>query len=144
MTLDNAKNEKKSNKRRRTGIVLLIIYVIILIFIFLALMDIGTHLLVAILVIVFLFLLFLGATSAIRRKLYKRLVPESQSKPDYQKEKDKFKIKDDDLYEEPEISENINIDFEYKKPLIQKCPSCGFTVASFMKTCPNCGHKLID
>ncbi|MBN1215928.1 MAG: hypothetical protein JXA99_10880 [Candidatus Lokiarchaeota archaeon] len=34
------------------------------------------------------------------------------------------------------------LQFNYQKPLIEKCPNCGIILANFMKKCPNCNYEL--
>jgi hypothetical protein len=44
---------------------------------------------------------------------------------------------------ESKIPEPISIEFEYRKPLIDKCKNCGNIVPNFVKKCPFCSKTII-
>jgi len=43
---------------------------------------------------------------------------------------------------ESKIPEPMSLEFEYRKPLIEKCKNCGNIVPNFVKKCPFCNESV--
>jgi hypothetical protein len=133
-----SENDSKKPFNRKQKIVRLVatfIYIIFLTVLFYYLLNLTKNLIIIVLIILFLFLLFLGV---ILRKgkfnLLSRLFPSLEKK---------ITLFDDVDSEDSNGPPNdINFSFKYKRPLIKKCPECGFTLTQFMKKCPSCGKEI--
>ncbi|TXT61586.1 MAG: hypothetical protein BAJALOKI2v1_20039 [Promethearchaeota archaeon] len=130
---------EKSEKFTKRGIIIrsiaTMIYLLILGALFFYFLNLTTNIIVIISILSFLFLVFLGV---ILRKgkfnLISRLFPTA----------DKKMSLFNDTKKENSITppEHISYEFKYKRPLIRKCPDCGFIIPSFSKKCPKCGKKV--
>jgi len=123
------------DKKKKKGILIgLNTIFIILLFI---LMFIGSvHLIINLLVCTFLWLFFYGIILKARTINIALFQSHSKQESPRKQDKEQYKIK------LPRRVETKSLDFNYKKPLIIKCPNCGMTLISSMKKCPNCGKNL--
>lgn len=133
-----SENDSKQHFNRKQKIVRFIavfIYIIFLTVLFSYLLHLTKNLIIIFLVVLFLFLLFLGIILRKGRfNLLSRLFPSL--------EKELTLFDDGDSEDSNDSPKNINFDFKYKRPLIKKCPECGFTLTQFMKKCPSCGKEI--
>jgi uncharacterized OB-fold protein len=44
-------------------------------------------------------------------------------------------------YEKQKITP-VNLNYKYRKPIINKCRKCGMILPNFVKKCPNCGEPV--
>ncbi|MHA1688720.1 MAG: hypothetical protein ACTSYC_07095 [Promethearchaeota archaeon] len=148
------KIEKKEHPRVKNGfrkkwmmkIIILAIYTALLAILYLYIMSLNTHPLVAFLTDLFLFLAFLGVIIKGKniKSFYSRLFPSkkerirSQSQTRRMRHEFKKEIEDVSIKE----FEPISLDFKYKKALLRKCDNCGMILPAFAKKCYNCGKDL--
>ncbi|MFX1497601.1 MAG: hypothetical protein ACFFBH_08755 [Promethearchaeota archaeon] len=139
---------KTSKKKSHAGIrlLLLIIYVILLFVIYQFFIITEHNLLVGILLSIFSFLIFVGPIFQYQKtkRMYQRLFPDKNKriKEKYDKKRLEEKKKKDFEFYKKKIPMPIDLEYNYKKSLIQKCLNCGTIVPSFVKKCPNCGASL--
>jgi hypothetical protein len=141
---ENITPKKKSHAGIR--LLFLIIYIILL-FVFYQFFIITQHnLLVGLLLIIFSFLIFVGPIFQYQRtkRMYQRLFPDKNKrlKEKYERKRLEEKRKKDFEFYKKKIPIPIELGYNYKKSMIQKCLSCGTIVPNFVKKCPNCGASL--
>lgn len=145
MIESNEKDEKSKKKGQTIKIFLFILYISILIVLYFVLINLGIIHLISFLIVLFIFLVGLGPLinyrQNINRSLFNRFKRKSQAK-EYKRNKDTFKIKNIPIPDAPNLEGRVKLDFTYKKPIIRKCPKCGFMLTNFMKKCPNCGEPI--
>ena len=115
----------------------LIFLIFITIFVFLFLLEYDIPLYLSLLIIIFFFLFFLGLILKKKRKSPSSLSNNSNINRD-SRIKDNRKI-------EVKYKRTIRpdfLEFNYQKPLVNKCPNCGFITTNYMKKCPSCKEKL--
>ena len=145
MIESNKSDDKSSKKRLIIKIFLFIAFISALVILYFILINFGTIHLISFLIVLFIFLVGLGPLITygrrINRSQFGRFKRRNQAK-EYKRNKDTFKIKSTPIPDAPNLEGRVKLDFTYKKPLIRKCPKCGFMLTSFMKKCPNCGNPI--
>ena len=143
MAEKNIYNEKKERKFLR--ILLLIIFLPFMIFLYFVLVNLGINPFVVILILVFISLITIGSFFMKKRKksIYSELFPYKKQKR-IQRPPRKIELK---IEAEPGVFEktkfrDVNLDFKYRKTLINKCENCGMIITSYKKTCPICGNSI--
>ncbi|MBA7515829.1 hypothetical protein ES705_07872 [subsurface metagenome] len=139
------KKESSSKKNNFLKILLLIIYLIVLIFLYIILMEFGINPLLIILILGFVLLLFVG--SLFRKKkqksIYSKMFPDKKKRrsQDFHR---KLELKIERTPEKPAQKDfkEVNLNFKYRKSLINKCENCGMIITSYSKNCPTCGQAL--
>ncbi|MBY9017723.1 MAG: hypothetical protein KGD66_02725 [Candidatus Lokiarchaeota archaeon] len=144
MIESNERDENSSKKRTITKIILFIVFISALVVLYFILIDFGAIPLISFFIVVFIFLVGLGPIINYgRRKNQSLFGRKRRNQPkEYKRNKDTFKIKSTPIPDAPNLEGRVKLDFTYKKPLIRKCPKCGFMLTSFMKKCPNCGKPI--
>ncbi len=144
MKVENTK-ESSSKKSFSLKILLLIIYLIVLIFLYLILMEFGTNPLLIILILGFVLLLFAGTLFNKKKQgsIYSKMFPDKKGRrsQDFHR---KLELKIEMEPEKP-VQKNfkeVNLNFKYRKSLINKCENCGMLITGYRKKCPTCGQTL--
>lgn len=129
-------SDKKYSWRVIIRLIIFFLLLIGLYFLYWILIDLGSTPLLTFFILLFIFLFVLGVL--LKRKgqsFFSRFKRDKSESPAYQEKKtQKVRIRRVDV---------INLNSQYKKPIIRKCPKCGIQLASFVKKCPNCNEKLI-
>ena len=146
MMTEPEKIEKNNDLRNtRFRVVFLIIYMIVLIYLFFIFINIGVNPIIAFLILVFLFIVVIGPVfSGLSKSLYSRMFINKKKKErgGYQQYKENLKKESKKSEYKPRKIRPVNLDINYRKPLIAKCSYCGMTVAGFVKKCPKCGELI--
>jgi RNA polymerase subunit RPABC4/transcription elongation factor Spt4 len=143
MKAENTK-ESSSKKKFYLKILLLIIYLIILIFLCIILMDLGINPLLIILILSFVLLLFVGSLFIKKKQssIYSEMFPDKKRRSqDFHR---KLELKIERTPEKP-VQKNfkeVNLNFKYRKSLINKCENCGMLITGYRKNCPTCGQAI--
>jgi len=139
------KKENSSKKYFFLKMLLLIIYLIILIFLYNILMDLEINPLLIILILGFVLLLFVGSFFIKKKQssIYSEMFPDKKKRrsQDFHR---KLELKIEMEFEKP-VQKNfkeVNLNFMYRKSLINRCEKCGMLITSYRKTCPTCGQAL--
>jgi len=136
--------ESSSKKNISLKMLLLIIYLIVLIFLYILLMEFGTNPLLIILILGFVLLLFVG-TFFLKKKqspIYSKMFPDKKRRSqDFHR---KLELKIERTPEKPAQKnfKEVNLNFKYRKSLINKCENCGMLITSYRKNCPTCGQTI--
>ena len=141
MTIQDNK-KKKSWKQLIFRLLLLVLNIIIIIVLYVLLTDFGANPLIIILVLSFVFLIFLGPLLRGRRKsLYASMFPDKKKvqKEKIQKKEEEIKRREEMRLFKMRHLNKIDLDFEYREPIIRKCDNCGLMIPKFAKKCPICG-----
>ncbi|MHA1804375.1 MAG: hypothetical protein ACTSU4_07550 [Promethearchaeota archaeon] len=127
-------------------IIILAIYTALLSILYLYMMSLNTHPIVAFLTNLFLFLVFLGIIikgkniksfySRLFRSKKERMLSQSQTR------KRRYELKKEIQNSTIKEITPISLDFKYKKTLLRKCDNCGMVLPAFAKKCYNCGKEL--
>ena len=144
MKTENTK-ESSPKKNNYLKILLLIIYLIVLIILYIILMEFGTNPLLIILILGFVLLLFVGSFFIKKKQspIYSKMFPDKKKRrsQDFHR---KLELKIERTPEKPAQKnfKEVNLNFKYRKSLINKCENCGMTITSYSKNCPTCGQAL--
>ncbi len=143
MTEKDIYEEKKGRKFLR--ILFVVIFLSIMIFLYFVLVNLGISPLLIILILAFVSLITIGSFFMKNRKksLYSELFPDKK-RNEIQRRPRKTELKietEPDVYEKPKFRE-VNLDFKYRKSLINKCENCGMIITSYKKKCPICGNSI--
>ena len=142
------KNEdsKKSVTQKRAFIrtLLLVVYIFILILLYYLLVEFGANPFVIFLIIIFVFLAITGPFLQNRRnkRLYAEMFPDKKKKYQTQYQREEVKVEDEKELSEPRKIRDVNLDFKYRRSIINRCENCGMIITSFVKRCPNCGKVV--
>ncbi|MFW9988591.1 MAG: hypothetical protein ACFFC3_08040 [Candidatus Odinarchaeota archaeon] len=143
--MSNELNEKKDiQKKMISRIVIFLIFFIILLFFFYLFIEFRAHPAITVLLIIFIFLATIGPFFRRNKKsLYSRMFPDRTKNQNvsYKKVKTESNVKDE-MESQQQIIKPVNLNVNYRKPLINKCENCGNIVPSFVKTCPFCRQPL--
>jgi len=136
--------ESSSMKNIFLKIFLLIIYLIVLIFLYIILMEFGTNPLLIILILGFVLLLFVGSFFIKKKQspIYSKMFPDKKRRSqDFHR---KLELKIERTPEKPAQKnfKDVNLKFNYRKSLINKCENCGMLITSYRKNCPTCGQTI--
>ncbi|MHA2087684.1 MAG: hypothetical protein ACW972_05380 [Promethearchaeota archaeon] len=142
--------EKRREKISKKGLILrftiLISYLLVLIYLYFVLLQFGSHPLVIFSLLTFIFLITIGPF--LRKKkgsLYSRMFPDRKKRSIYERERRKRTpvIKKVPKQIQPKVFQAIDLEFEYRKPLISDCENCGNILPNFVKDkCPFCGEQV--
>jgi hypothetical protein len=140
---ENVKKWKTSPVR----LILFIIFVLLLSYVYYLFVQQGVNPFIIIILLVFVFLITIGPffRKKNRRSLYSRMFPDRKKRPPPQKKKKKRRpiMEKKPIQLQPKIFKSIDLEFEYRKPLLSKCENCGNILPSFVKNkCPFCGEQL--
>jgi len=145
MTESEKIEEKNVLWNNRLRVVFLIAYSVFLVYLFSLFVNIGIHPFIAFLILLFMFIIVLGPLlNGLRRSFYSRMFIDKKEKTrgGYQQYKKNIKKKNKIPEHKPREIKPVNLDIQYRKPLIGKCSYCGMTVAGFVKKCPRCGELI--
>jgi len=143
MTEKNIYNERKERKFLR--ILLLIIFLSIIIFLYFVLVNLGINPFLVILMLAFVSLITIGSFFMKNRKksIYSELFPDKKrNKIQRPPRKRELKIKAESEVFEKTKFRDVNLDFKYRKTLINKCENCGMIITNYKKYCPICGKSI--
>ena len=143
MTEKNIYNERKERKFLR--ILLLIIFLSIIIFLYFVLVNLGINPFLVILMLAFVSLITIGSFFMKDRKksIYSELFPDKKrNKIQRPPRKIELKIKAESEVFEKTKFRDVNLDFKYRKTIINKCENCGMIITSYKKYCPICGKSI--
>jgi RNA polymerase subunit RPABC4/transcription elongation factor Spt4 len=107
-------------------------------------MDLRINPLLIILILSFVLLLFVG-TFFIKKKqssIYSEMFPDKKRRSqDFHR---KLELKIERTLEKPTQKnfKEANLNFKYRKSLINKCENCGMLITSYRKNCPTCGQAI--
>ncbi|MFX0083429.1 MAG: hypothetical protein ACFE94_16910 [Candidatus Hodarchaeota archaeon] len=126
-------------------LLILISYLLILLFFFYFLTKFGANPFIVLILLLFTFLITIGPFFRRgKRSLYSRMFPNRKRKSSLeggQKEKDR-RIKRKFEQAEPKIYKKVNLEINYRKPIVLKCGNCGNTIPNFVKKCPFCNKQV--
>lgn len=137
--MSNEETKKKALRKKLIfRLILLVLYSIILIYFYYLIIEFGANPFIIVLLIIFVFLTTIGPfLRRNKRSLYSRMFPNRKIKLGQKKQREK-----EFQQSQPRIFKLINLDFNYRKPIINKCENCGNIVPNFVKVCPFCKHQI--
>lgn len=143
MTEKNIYKEREERKSLR--ILFIIIFLSIMIFLYFVLVNLGISPLLIILMLAFVSLITIGSFFMKNRKksIYTGLFPDKK-RSEIQRRPRKVELKieaESEVFEKTKFRD-INLDFKYRKTLINKCENCGMIITSYKKHCPICGNSI--
>jgi len=139
------KEEKSLKKGSLVKILLPILFLVVLIYVYYILTEFGHNPLLITLILSFVFLSLLGLVFRKKKQktIYSKMFPEKKKRrSEIDRQKKVVKIEKEFEKPLPETTKTISLDFKYRRSIINKCESCGITITSFMKNCPNCGKNI--
>lgn len=134
-------SKKNINSRRIVAIKIIgiLIYSAIFFYLFYFLITLGFNPVIISILLSFIILATLGLFFRTRkRKLYSRMFPKKKYT---EIEKVELRSKKDQN-QEIKVPKAVNLELEYRKPLIDKCKYCGNIVPNFVKKCPFCNENI--
>jgi len=138
--------EKKIiRKKLITRLVILVLYLFILLYFFYLFIEFNANPFIIILLIIFIFLTILGPfLKRNKGSLYSRMFPDRKRKPNLSYQKKKITIIPENESKQPQqkIFKSVDLNHNYRKPIINKCENCGNIVPNFVKTCPFCKKPI--
>ncbi len=143
----NKKEKPEKIKRFTSRTIFLILYFLIMIYIIYLIIQFGFNPLVVAILVIFVFLTTIGPffRQRNRRSLYSRMFPDRKRKQPQQRTRKKRRliIEKKPIQIQPKIFKPIDLEFEYRKPLISNCENCGNILPNFVKNkCPFCGEQI--
>ena len=137
-------NTDLTEKKKFRVLPLFIGYIIAVIVLFIAMLIFGINLYIIVIILIFISLIFLGSIFKRRKQksLYSQLYPEkSQDLSQRPKRKFELTIKAEKEPLEKKFRE-VNLDYTYRKSLINKCENCGMIITGYTTNCPGCGKAI--
>jgi hypothetical protein len=135
-----SKKNKIFGRRALIKIIGIITYSAIFIFLFYFLITLGFNPVIISLLLLFIILATIGLFFRSRkRKLYSRMFPKNKN-AEMRKEQRLNQKESQTL--EIKIPKPVNLELEFRKPLISRCKYCGNIVPNFVKKCPFCNHNI--
>ena len=147
--------ETKKRKKEKTEIIkkltlryiFLIPYLLILLYILYLFIEFGSNPFVVAILLLFVFLGTIGPffRKKNRRSLYSRMFPDRKRRQSERRKRKKRIpiIEKKPIQIQPKIFKKINLEFEYRKPLISNCENCRNILPNFVKNkCPFCGEPI--
>ncbi len=137
--------EKEVNQRGYfVKILILLIYLVFVVYLFYVLSVWGINLVIILLLLGFLSLIVLGTFFRQKKKsIYSELYPDKERKK-IQRPPRKIELNietDSEKIQERKLR-NIDLNFKYRKSLINKCENCGMIITGYKKNCPTCGNAF--
>ena len=146
MTMKDENGGENSSKKSNVRVLFLsIVYVIAMVVIFIVMLNFGVDSFLIILLIAFISLLILGSTLKRRKQksLYSKLYPDKkQDMIQRPPRKLELTIKAEQEAPVEKKFREVNLNFKYRKSLINKCENCGMIITSNKKNCPICGKTI--
>jgi len=140
--------DKKSDQGVALKVVLIIVYLLVLLYLYyLFVFVFGSNPLVVIILLLFVFLITIGPFFKKRNKrsLYSRMFPDRKKRPIPKKQRKKRRpiIVKNLKQIQQNVFKSIDLEFEYRRPLISNCVNCGNVLPSFVKSkCPFCNEQI--
>jgi len=138
--------QKKMTQRGKFGkIILLIIYLCVVVFLFYILFEIGINPIIIFLLLGFMSLIVIGSFFVQKKKnsIYSKLYPDKKRKKIQRPpRKLDLKIEADSETLAQKKFRDVNLNFKYRKSLINKCENCGMIITGYKKNCPTCGKTF--
>ncbi len=140
MTFENNK-DKVLRKRLILKLVGLAIYLAFFFYLFYLLVTSGLNPLIVSILLIFIILVTISPFFRRNKQgLYSRMFSGVKKVPHPVK---LLKTETEEIHiSEPKIPEPVNLEFKYRKPLIEKCKNCGNIVPNFVKKCPFCNKTI--
>jgi len=138
--------KSKIRKKLIVRLILLVLYLSILLYFYYLLFVFDFNPFIILLLIILIFFTTIGPfLRRNKRSLYSRMFPNRSRRISLTNQKKRITImKEKEVHQmQPKISKPINLDFNYRKPIINKCGNCGNIVPSFVKKCPFCKNQII-
>jgi hypothetical protein len=137
------KNIKDKDSRRKTILksIGLAVYLAFFFYLFYLLVNFGLNPIIVAFLLVFILLITISPFFRRNKQgLYSRMFSSTKKahKPIQSPKKEVEEIQKS----EPKIPQPINLEFEYRKPLIEKCKNCGNILPNFVKKCPFCNESI--
>ena len=108
-------------------------------------MEFETNPLLIALILGFVLLLFVGSFFAKKKQksIYSKMFSDKKKRrsQDFHR-KLEFKIETEPEKPAQKSFKEVNLNFKYRKSLINKCENCGMIITSYSKNCPTCGQAL--
>lgn len=136
---------RRIKKKLIIWLVIFAIYLGIMIYLYFFLIHLGTHPFIT--TLLFIFILLVTISPFLRknkRSLYARMFPNRKRKStsEYQKKSITTQYEEEMRQVQPKIPRSVNLDFRYRKPIINKCENCGNIIPNFVKKCPFCNVQV--
>ncbi|MFX0002028.1 MAG: hypothetical protein ACFE9C_01175 [Candidatus Hodarchaeota archaeon] len=134
------KKNQKSSKKTALKLIGLTIYLALFIYLYYLLVNFGLNPLIVSILLIFIFLATIGPfLRPKKRTLYSRMFSNKKSgeRNNNLKQKEHNQL-------ESKIPKPMNLDFNYRKSIINKCKNCGNTVPNFVKKCPFCNEVILQ
>ena len=143
MKTENSK-ENSSKKNNFLKILIPIVCLVVIIFLYIILMEFGTHPLLIILILGFVLLLFVGFFFMEKKQspIYSKMFPDKKRRSQDFHRKLELKIETEPEKPVQKSLKEVNLNFKYRKSLINKCEKCGMLITGYRKNCPTCGQTL--
>ncbi len=137
-------NKTITRKKVITRFVIIVLYLSLLLYIYYLFIEFGAHPLIIILLIFFIILVTIGPFLRRNKKsLYSRMFPNRKKNQNLTYQKELTNINEKDIVQtQQKIIKPIDLNINYRKPLINKCENCGNIVPNFVKTCPFCRRQI--
>lgn len=143
------KDKKKLYSKKIIGkSLVLIAYAVLLLLLYNLLMEYSDNIFIVLLILAFILITLLGPLlkpKKSQQRLYKKMFPgsdKSRRRP-HRDRRDQYKREQEFDYKKQDIKP-VNLNYKYRKPLINKCRKCGMILPNFVKKCPNCGEPVND
>jgi len=134
--MSNPTNDEIKNRNLLIRSIIFIFFVSFLIYLFFVFLNLRMDALLAFLILLFFLLVMIGPIFyGFKGSFYSRL---------FQKKKKKEWTEKKPNYSKSKMPIPYTTEIKFRKPLIRNCPSCGMTVASFVKKCPQCGTIIMS
>ncbi|MFX1377314.1 MAG: hypothetical protein ACFFA0_16060 [Promethearchaeota archaeon] len=116
---------------------LIAIYLIVLVYFVYLLINFGANLFIIIIILIFTILITISLLYRRNKKsLYSKMFPDRKRKSSLEEKPKKI------VQVQPKIFKKVDLEFNYRKPIIFKCENCGNTIPNFVKKCPFCGKQI--
>ena len=138
--MSNEQTKKKAlRKKLIVRLIILVIELIILLYFYYLFFEFGANPIIIVLVIILVFLTTISPfLRRNKRSLYSRMFPNRKANLSQKQQRRK-----EFQQSQPKIFKPINLDINYRKPIINKCENCGNIVPNFVKVCPFCKHQIL-
>jgi hypothetical protein len=140
MAFKNNKN-KDSRKTMVLKLIGLTLYFALFLYLYYLFTNFGLNPLIVLILLIFIILTTIGPFFRRNKQgLYSRMFSGAKKRDNLNKRQKR----DVEEIQKPKskIPRPVNLEVEYRKPLINKCKNCGNIVPNFVKKCPFC-HKNI-